>query len=342
MFNYKKLFNSLEEKFSRSIADEMLMYIKNNLNTNMSSLEKAISIYLLLGDVLSYSPSFSLNNDYSYAIKTSEIDLVNNEIICKNWANLYVRLLKYFKINASVVKDGAHYRVMISLNNVLYSADATGYGSLNGFYSMSDIARIKFGFKIERFVVAGTVDPNDVNLFSKGYKELTDTIDMVYCKQSRKIFDNKKIGLLLDKMYCCIENNSHRVGLYTKDDINYRIKMINRFWNFNYKNGLLEKMQLFNKFFPAVFEWYEDHERKSYNLYAVIDGKTIIYKLIVVCIDDVCYYYLDDGEKFLEYSVLELIEEFKKRNVVLGNYVEIWGLEADSRIDEFKLSKMNK
>lgn len=325
----ERVLNNLSDRFSNKIDDSIIQFIDKNLTFEMNDLEKAITIYLCLGDMLYYSPEFSLLYNYDIVSPVKDISIDNNEIICKNWSILFHKLLQRYNVQSKLVRKNAHYRVEIIINNVIYSADATGYGGGGLYYSMSDISRIKYGFKIQKFVVSATVDPYDINLFNESYHNLNSTINNIYKKQNRKYYSESRIDLLKCKVIKLIFNNAQKVGVGSLEDIDYRIKMINRFWRLNIREFPLEKAQLFNFFFGDLFEDYDENdyfEYKSFNIYSRVEDRILIYKLIALDIDGKYYYYLDDGKTFKRYTVEELLLEFKERKVKVSDYVNIPGL----------------
>lgn len=336
---WKRIKDNLSDKFSNKIDEGILNYIDGHIDDNMSELEKSIIIYLCLGDILSYSPEFSLFYNYNKVLPVKDVTLDNSEIICKNWSILYHKLLKRYNINSKLIRKGAHYRVEIVIDNVIYSADATGYGGGGFYYSMSDIARIKYGFKIQRFIVANTVDYNNMSLFEESYKSLNGIVSDIYRKQGRKYYSDTKIDLLKCKVIKLIVGNAKKVGIGTFEDIDYRIKMINRFWGLDISQFPLEKVQLFNSFFKDLFEDYEEYglyEVKSFNIYARVDDKVVIYKLLAFDIDNEFYYYFDNGKQFERYSKKELIEEFRIRNVRMSEFTEIPGIYGELEFHKVK------
>lgn len=333
----KRIIKEKVDNLFKKVDFKLLEYIDRFIKEDMTDIEKALVIYLCLGDVLYYSPLFSLNYDYDGVSLASDVSLDNNEIICKNWAVLYYRLLTKYNIMAKVIKDKGHYKIEIINDGTYYSVDGTGYGSLGIHYSMSDIARIKFGFKIESFFVSGTVDPYDLNLFIEKNRELEESLLKIYEIQDRKIISQDRINSFVDKVMRIVERNGNEAGFGSKDDIEYRIKLINRFWKLSLNNSSFEKMQLFNSYYKIVFSDYDEYQTKCYNVYSVVDGNVCIYKLIAIEINDSFYYYLDDGKEFKEYSVKELLFEFTKRNVRIKDYIEIIGI--NSGLDTFKLKK---
>lgn len=324
--NIKRIITNTIEGITNKVDESLLSYIDRFIEPEMNELEKAIVIYLCLGDVLCYSPEFSLIYDYDKTLRSSEVNLENNEIMCKSWSILYHRLLEKYGVFSKVLRMRGHYKVQIPLDGVIYQADATGYGAYGIHYSMSDIARIKYGFKIEKFILCTAIDAYDVNLFIKKGAELKDTINSVYKKQNRKFYSNLMITSFCEKIMDKIEENKEKVGFGTKEDIAYRVGIINRFWRLNINNSPLEKVQLFNNFFNVIFGDFEEHEAKCYNLYSCPDGKIIIYKLISIAVEDEFYFYLDDGKEFKMYDKNQLLDEIWRRDIKLNSYTDVLGI----------------
>lgn len=331
--NIKEKIDGLINKVDVSLIE----YLDKYIDDEMSKLEKSIVIYLCLGDVLCYSPLFSLTYEYEKTSIVSDINLDNNDIICKNWAILYHRLLNYYGIFSKVVREKSHYKVEIPLNSVIYNADATGYGNFGFHYSMSDIARIKYCFRIEKFTVSSVVNYDNFDLFIKSCRELSDTIDEVYRKQDRKYYHKDLISRYIGKIIELVETNSIKVGAYTEEDILYRIKLINRFWGLNITNSPLERAQLFNNFYKVLFSDYDDYEVKCYNLYSNVEENIFIYKLLVIGTCNKYYYFLDNGHRFENVSVRELIRKINERNIRIPDYTEILGI--DTILDNFRYLK---
>ena len=321
----------LFDRFNNIVSNDILSYIDNNLNEDFNKLEKSIGIYLLLGDVLCYSPEFAMTYNYDVVKPVREVNLEKNEIICKNWAILYTRILKKYNIFARVEREKEHYRVIIPLNGVLYSCDATGYGGYDSYYNISDIARIKFGFRIERFIVSTAIDPYDIVLFTEKFRELNCSINLVYERQNRKFIKKERISKFKKNLEKLITKNYEGVGLKSREDVFYRVKLINRFWRLNITTSKLEKMQLFNNFFYDMFFGFEDYEKKSYNLYSKNNGELSIYKLFVIKLDDEYLYFLDDGKKFVCYDASSLLLEFINKNIITDDLTNIMGINEESK-----------
>ncbi len=324
----KKRITSIADKITNRVDSKMLEYVSRFVDEDMSDLEKAVSIYLCLGDVLQYSPHFALTNDYSKLNMVRDINEDNNEMICKNWAILYHRLLKYFGIDTKIVRKRSHYKVEMIRDGVIYNMDATAYGGKGYTYHMSDNARIKYGFKIDRFFVSGTLEPYDINRMSAAVDELNIAISNVYERQNRKVVDEKKISKLRNKVEEFIQSHGRKVGVGSLEDLNYRITTLNRFWRLNINDSALERIQLFNSFYSTLFEDYESYgyETKCYNVYGYQNHKLKIFKLIAVEIDGMFYYLMDDGKEFKLYHRQQVVNEFSKRNMRITEFTEVMGI----------------
>lgn len=325
----KRVLTSIADRCTNKLDEKMIRYVDSFVDDSMSDLEKAISIYLCLGDVLCYDPYFALTCDYNKASMTRNISPDNNEMICKSWSFLYCRLLKLYGIKAKVERNKAHYKVLLNLNDVEYSIDATIWGGDGYYQSMSDTARIKFGFKIARFNVSGIGMSYDKNVFTNHSLELKKTIDKVYKKQNRKVISEEQVFRLCNKVVEKVQYHGRVNGVGSLTDINYRVDMINRFWGMNINDqGAVEKAQLFNSFFRKMFEDYDDYyyTYKSYSVFAYKNHKLKIYKLLAFDIDGQYYYFMDDGKKFISYTKQDVIREFSKRNARVSEFTEVPGL----------------
>ena len=320
---------SIADKCTSKVDKNMIEYVSRFVSDDMSDLEKAISIYLCLGDVLNYNPYFALTHDYKKTNMVRDINLDNNNMICKNWSILYYRLLKYFGVKAKVDRNHAHYKVNLTIDGIIYNMDATAYGGHGFYYCLSDTARIKFGFRISRFTAFDTVKSEDYDLLKGASKDLDKLIDKVYEKQNRKVIPNERIMSLKDRIVDRVQTHGRVVGVGSLSDIEYRIKIINRLWGLNINSeGQVEKIQLFNSFFKYLFEDYEDYGclSKSYCLFAYKNHKLMIYKLIAIEVDHDYYYFIDDGKQFKQYTREEVIAEFRKRNARISEFTEVPGL----------------
>ena len=123
-------------------------------------------------------------------------------------------------------------------DGVVYGMDATGYGGNHYAYTLSDITRIKCNLKIDGFIVSRTVDARDRKRFKEAYDNLTESIDNVYKKLDKKIVPDEKYEALKYKIGRLVKEHGRVFGVGSESDINYRIKMINKFSNAGAKVGI--------------------------------------------------------------------------------------------------------
>lgn len=324
----KRRLTSIADKFTNKLDDKMIDYVSRYVYDDATILENAISIYLCLGDVLCYSPYFCLTHDYNRTNMVRNMNLDNNEIICKNWAVLYHRLLKYFGIKSKLHRIKEHYKVEMELDGVFYSIDATGYGGNGYYYCLSDTTRIKCNLRIDSFLVSGTKDPLDAKKFSTASTELNKSIDRVYERHGRVVVSDDRYDRLKYKVGNLVRQHAMKVGVGSDEDINYRIKIINRFWGLNLIDSVVEKTQLFNAFYKCIFSDFDkfEYQSKCYNIFAYKNHKLVIYKLLALEINGIYYYYLDDGKKFSYYDKEGILTEFRRRNIRVTEFTDIIGL----------------
>ncbi len=335
----KKSLTSIADKFTNKLDDKMIEYVSKFIHDDMSTLEKAICIYICLGDVLRYSPYFCLTHDYNKINMVRDINPVNNEMICKNWAILYHRLLKYYGIKSKVCRLTAHYRVEMEDDGVVYGMDATGYGGNHYAYTLSDITRIKCNLKINGFIVSRTVDVRDRSKFSEAYNNLTHTIDKVYERLGMKLVSDERLDSLKYKVGRLVKEHARVFGIGSNTDVNYRIKVINRFWGLDIIQSPVEKVQLFNAFYKFIFDDFTtfQYQSKCYNVFAYKDHELVMYKLLVLEIDGIYSYYLDDGKKFSYYDKQDILKEFRDRNIRITEFTDIIGLYGFADMYKMKM-----
>ena len=190
-----KMFNDAASEYKNSL-DKRISYLHENIKNasieELDVLEKALTkadtdTVQAMIDSKYAEVIFQLTHDYNKTNMVRDINEDNNEMICKNWAILYYRLLKYFGIKSKIDRSKSHYKVKMHYNDVDYSIDATGYGGNAYFYSLSDTTRIKCNLKIERFLVTGRRDKIDISKFSKAVEELNIAINNVYKRQNRSV-----------------------------------------------------------------------------------------------------------------------------------------------------------
>ena len=124
---------ALKSKFERTILGEM--------PENLTQLEKARYIYLKLGQYLNFNTTFqNTSEDNFFKIFGSKVDTETfnkNQVICREWSQLYCSLLTKVGIDARIF-DSGHESVYFNVDGTVWIADATADG-------YTDLARIKNG-----------------------------------------------------------------------------------------------------------------------------------------------------------------------------------------------------
>ena len=329
----KKQLERLYAKYFNLVDKKLYMYIKSNLNDMMSPLEKAVAIYLLLGDVVCFDEEFSAVWEWENLVPVSEVSLDNNRVVCKNWSELYVRLLRKEGINARVVEAGNHYYVSFKIEGFSYLADATncgGYYRSDNYY-LSDLCHIKYGFMIDGLFCNGWLTRDGINQYKEKCDQLTQTINDVYRKQNRKVFTTEDEERLRNKVRNNVVNYAQSAGFMTREDINHRINLINRFKKLNIAGGGVEKRQLFNKFVFEVFREFSVDELGCYTFWFLNNGKWEVGKLLAVCSLEGFRYFLETDGILVEYDGTELKEELDRRNALQRSVPKILGLDLNMK-----------
>ena len=104
-------------------------------------------------------------------------------------------------------------------------------------------------------------------------------------------------------------------------------------------SGKSTLVQLFNAFYKFIFDDYTTYEYQSkcYNIFGYKDHKLRIYKLLVLEINGIYYYYLEDGKKFSYYTRDDLLKEFMKRNIRITEFTDIIGLYGFADMYKMKM-----
>lgn len=204
--------------------------ILSEMPSNLDDLEKARYIYLMLGKYLSFSTKYQ-NTDYKEFYRMHEDDFEfesfdKNQIVCREWANLYSSFLTKFNIRNIVIKKGHHF-VRFVCNNTIYVADGT-----KGPYT--DLACIRYGDQTRHF---GIAKEQELNI--EDYELLEDK-----------------------KFECLLELIDIKFPFYYNECI--RFKMLKKQLN-SYKNkkmNLKEKLELYFRLIGKLKEGY--YESKNF------------------------------------------------------------------------------
>lgn len=138
-----------------NVDDELFQKVIEDIDTTRDAFYVARAVYIKLAQVVTYDPTFialeqDIENDEQawsiYHKNIEDINLQNNRVVCKSWAELYSKILNMLGINAVVTGEKAHKYVLVDCDGALIKADATNevtspYDSL----TIPDIARIQMG-----------------------------------------------------------------------------------------------------------------------------------------------------------------------------------------------------
>lgn len=161
---------------SIDLIKEIIEKIPNNLTTD---LEKAYYIYIKLGEIFEFNTTyFNTTPFHSFLIRHKSYNVSNiteREIICHNWCDIYIELLKQVGIKAR--KEGKdHVWVIIKLEEYFLYADAT-YDLYN------DLSRIKHHDYVKHFYptnnekIKGIPAKIKVDGFDEKIKEINQKIN---------------------------------------------------------------------------------------------------------------------------------------------------------------------
>ena len=136
------------EEIETPLNEEIIQYIENNLPQSINdSLEKAIAIYILLGDIVRYDVRYIKEKDPTILEKINNITLQNNQITCRQWALIYHKLLNYYHIQSNLYGEG-HLSVILPVNNSIIKTDGFKFNQEKREY---DVERIKCEIKTKDF-----------------------------------------------------------------------------------------------------------------------------------------------------------------------------------------------
>ena len=319
----------------QNIDSSILKYIKESLVGFTDPLEIAIAIYIKLSELLWYSSTFVVENDYDLVEDLNKITVDNNEVVCLHWAVLYARLLDMYGVPNKLCGDDEHLMVKVLVDKWVISADATKYGAEYGDYILADLTNTKLGLKIQNFNTQSAARNKELNVI----------IDRVYDKLGIRCYDLTKFNRVLEKfkMYNrkrLASNVEGKNPILTRDDVLYRIRFINKFYNMSLKLREVERMQFLAKYYKSVFEGYSYENCRCITLCELGKEYHLVRLIVVECDDKEDYYFLDTENGFIEYDKDSLIDEFIRRNIVFK--YEICGVLGFKDEDVRMLSKSSK
>lgn len=285
-----------KEELNASLNPEILSYIRENLPTTLETpLEKAIGIYILLGDIIRYDTRYLKHKDFSKLDPIDKIDFNNNEIICRSWALMYHKLLETYQIPSSIYGK-FHLSVSIPINHTIYDADGFSFGQ---DAIMSDVGRVKFGIKITGFKVLEVPSWKEEEEQYKN-QELQATIEEVYQKLGRKVISDSNLTKRMVRLSQNLERHSQG---NTKKEIEKRIRLLN--WLYQLPLGTtanVERYQLIRQYSHFLFDDFPFSSIRTTSIYQPKPRDVDIFRVIKITDNEQTnHFYVQGEEGFREY-----------------------------------------
>lgn len=303
----KKYTNGMLEE---NIDDSIIQYVESFINDFNDDLEKAIAIYIKIAQLFWYNPSFLVDRDYDKVDKLSDISVTNNKIICLHWAIIYSKLLDLYGVENRLLGDDGHLSVKVVTSDYIMFADATKHGIEYRDYLLSDLTNTKLGLKIS----------NLCTLSCSLNKELDKVIDKVYTKLGMKYLDIKRLDDFVDKFKYytykrMLKKELDGLTRIDKQEIDKRLRFINRFYYLLRNLGDVEKLQILTRYYKDIFYEFNYDNLRCLTMCEENENTCSLLKLIVIADYSDVYYYLESDCGFVEYSKDKLIETLVDRNI---------------------------
>lgn len=329
--------DATEEELKASLNPQILSYIKQNLPSTLETqLEQAIGIYILLGDIIRYDTRYLKHQDFSKLDAIDKIDLTNNEIICRQWAIMYHKLLEEYQIPSSIYGK-FHLSVSIPINQTIYDADGFSFGQDE---IISDVGRIQFGLKITGFKVLEVPSWQEEEEQYKN-QELQETIDEVYKKLGRRVITDRD---LTEKMVRLSENLAKHSHGNTKKEIKKRIRLLN--WLYQLPLGIksnVERYQLIRQYSHFLFDDFPFSSIQTTSVYHPKEQDLDIFRVIKIKDNEQTpHFYLQSEEGFCEYSQENLTNLIEQQQLIPRHKAQVEEFFGISRKNQKILEKKRR
>ena len=155
--------------------------VEKDLPLESNNLSIALKLYNNLNEVVEFSEKFeAFGQDLSlgflkkiYEMPINCINLTDNQVTCKNWAELYTFFLNKHNIPCVINAKGVHHSVYLKEEGYLFNADATiVIKGKNENYKMNDLTRSKLGLRSNGFnalVSDDEIGVRKVNVYDLGF-----------------------------------------------------------------------------------------------------------------------------------------------------------------------------
>lgn len=279
------------------LSKELEKYIEDNLPVCNSKLELSYAIYVLLGQVLYYSPLYATTKKLEVVPHPSTVTPSKPFVICYTWSEIYKELLNKYGIEAYIDdRNKSHSFVILECDGINIMADATKSSFCSVYDISNDITSIKFGLETNFYNLV----PGQINFNEKRQK---------YLKAKEEVL--KKMNITTQDQE--VESYIKMLDESELDSVERTILLINLL-NSLYKlnNGEVERRQLFDRYYKTIFN---DKEFKNKVISILYDGITVAKKLVIA--EDM--YYLEDEEGF-RVSSREEINDLLHKGIIRFKY----------------------
>ena len=233
-------------KYEQDLNEELVNKVLENVDLNLDPFTLSRAIYINLCKLVTYDVEFialdqNLTNERAlkiYERKPEDIDVNNNKIVCKTFAEIYQNLLQRVNINAVVV-GRKHKYVQFNCDGTLMMADATNSYSDDTNISLNDITRIQMGLKTAGFKclennknieIPLKIADEKIEYSKNSIEEKFNFLEQSYCNVSPKVLDDENI--IKEKMifFQSILDSTNLVGFELNK---YAVIMLNNIFRNN-------------------------------------------------------------------------------------------------------------
>ncbi len=286
---------------------------------DLSELEVAIALYIILCRVVSYSSDYIINHNINNIPKFYEVNDLNNEVICITFAIIYYKLLKMYNIDANLSGDFfTHMKVELRINSMMLSADGTFFGfnqMKKDCYNISDLGNVKFGFSLTGFYLE-SVYYTDLSYIKYNKEKLYNAILNV----NRMLDINNEKAIMIGNILYDYEIELRRLKKNSADvtleEIDYRMNTLNRIYGFKLKDCICENKQFLSKFKHRILG---DISLRDILLYKDDVNGFELFNLYIIDLNGNLLYYFEDGRAFKRYDYEEIKELINSYNLLFKN-----------------------
>lgn len=296
-----------EEEKNATLNPQIIEYIDSKLPKDITDkLEKAIAIYILLGEIVRYDSKYLRHQDFSKLAPIDKIDLSNNEIICRGWAIMYHKLLEHYQISSSIYGK-YHLSVTLPYKKAIYDTDGFAFGQDE---IMSDVGRIQFGLGISGFKVLEVPTWNEEEEYYK-QQELEEKIDKVYKKLGKRKVSEESFARRLAKIGRILERSSKG---NTEEEIQKRINLLNWFYHLPLgQDASLERYQMIRKYSHFLFEDFPFSAIHTTSVYEPTREDVHVRRVIKIQDDQQTnHFFLQRQDGFIETTPEQFREAFQE------------------------------